>query len=137
MASTVYDTFLESLPTGGFNPAVHTFYMLLVTSAYVPDAENHAHRGHVDSEVVGTGYVEKGKQVAVSVAGEVGAARITFGQVEWPGAVLTAAGAVVYRSLGGAADGDRLVCYADFGGNVVAAGDDLVVASFDILVEEG
>jgi hypothetical protein len=52
---------------------------------------------------------------------------ITFAQVTWPASTVTARKAVYYKSRGGAATADELVCVNDFGSDVVTVAGTLTL----------
>lgn len=122
MASLVYDSAVYDASTGAIDYDTDTFYMMLVTAAYVPDKKTHAKRSDVTDEVVGAGYVAGGSTSAVTVTNVTALDRTTvaFAATAWPASTITAAGAVLYKSRGGLASADELVAFIDFGGNVTS-----------------
>ena len=119
MASLVYNHAVHQALTGGLDFDTDTFYMMLVTSSYTADKDGHEDRADVTNEVTGTGYTAAGKAVTVTVTDDNANNRvdIDFADVSWASSTITAAGAVVYKSTGTAAN-DTLVAFLDFGGDV-------------------
>lgn len=123
MASGIYLPALTALAKGKFDFSSDTFKVMLVTDAYTPDFDAHDFRNDVTNEVSGTGYTAGGAGVTVSVsAPDTGNDRqdVSLGGAAWPGATITARGAVYYKSRGGAATADEIIAYVDFGGDVSA-----------------
>ena len=119
MASLVYNHAVHQALTGGLDFDTDTFYMMLVTSSYTADKDGHEDRADVTNEVTGTGYTAAGQAVTVTVTDDNTNNRvdIDFDDVTWDPSTITAAGAVVYKYTGTAAN-DTLVAFLDFGGNV-------------------
>jgi hypothetical protein len=125
MASVLYQSFLDDLARGLIDFDGGTFKVLLVTSAYTPNANTHAKRSDVSGEVVGAGYTAGGEESAVTVTRDDANARlaVAFAAVSWPASTMTWRGAVIYQDGGGAAL-DRLVAYVDNGGDTSTSGGD-------------
>lgn len=123
MASLIFNSALRDEAIGSIDFDTDTFKVMLVTSAYTPNKDTHTKRSDVTNEVSGTGYTAGGTASAVSVAA-VDTVNdrvvITFGAVNWPGATITARGAVYYKSRGGASSADELIAYDDFGADITA-----------------
>lgn len=120
MASLIYNSFLEDVNRGNIDPDTDTFRMLLVTSSYTPNKDTHGKRSDVTNQVTGSGYTAGGITVTCTVARDNATDRVTltFAAGSWASSTITARGAVVYKSRGGADTADELVFYNDFGGNV-------------------
>ena len=58
---------------------------------------------------------------------------MTFAATNWPTSTITAAGAVIYKSRGGASSADELIFYNDFGGNVSSSNATFSVGSTVII----
>jgi hypothetical protein len=123
MASLIYNSFHEDLARGNIDLDTDTFKMLLVTSSYTPNKDTHGKRNSVTNEVSGTGYTAGGKTVTCTVARDNANDRttLTFAAESWANSTITARGAVVYKSRGGASSADELVFYNDFGGDVTTS----------------
>jgi hypothetical protein len=123
MASLIYNSFHEDLARGNMDLDADTFKMLLVTSSYTPNKDTHGKRNSVTNEVSGTGYTAGGKTVTCTVARDNANDRttLTFAAESWANSTITARGAVVYKSRGGASSADELVFYNDFGGDITTS----------------
>lgn len=116
----VYNSALEDLARGAIDFDTDTFRAMLVTASYVANKDTHAKRSDVTNEVTGTGYTAGGTTVTATVTRDNATDRvdITFANPSWASSTITARGVVIYKSRGGAATADELVCYGDFGANV-------------------
>lgn len=121
MSSLVYDSFLYDQYVGNVRPDVDTLHAILVTSSYVPNKATHTRRSNITNEVTGTGYSAGGAVITASVALDTTNHRLnfTFGGYTWTASTITAAGVVVCKWRGGASSADELICYGDFGGNII------------------
>lgn len=118
MASVIFDSLKRDVMSGAVDLANHAILVLLVTSAYIADLKNHAKRSDITNEVSGTGYTAGGQALTgKSATADTTNDRGTFtaDDLTWANSTITARGAVLYRSRGGAANADELVCYFDFG----------------------
>lgn len=123
MASLIYNSFWDDLCKGNIDIDTDTFKMMLVTATYSPNKDTHDRRDDVTNEVSGTGYTSGGQTVALSLTKDTTNDRedITIGSpAGWTSSSITARAAVVYKSRGGAASADELVCYLDFGADVTS-----------------
>lgn len=122
MADVTYTSFYEDLCNGDIVPATDTFKCLLVTSTYAPDKDTHVRRSDVTNEVSGTGYAAGGATVTCTVGKNTSTDRVTltFSSPSWSTATITARGAVIYKSRGGASSADELVAYSDFGSDITS-----------------
>lgn len=124
--SLIYDSTPTDEANGAINFGSDTFKVMLVNSTYAAIADATKKRTHTKrsdvtaNEVTGTGYTAGGTVAAVTVTKDTTNDRcdITIGAVSWAASTITASGAVVYKSRGGLASADELVCYIDFGGSV-------------------
>jgi hypothetical protein len=117
MADIVFNSFKRDIMNGSINLASDTFKIMLVTSAYTPDMDAHTKRSDVTNEVSGTGYTAGGAtlgSLAVTVDNTDNEGVWDAADVSWTTATITARGAVIYKSRGGASSADELVCYLDF-----------------------
>lgn len=124
MASLIYNSCIDDLSNNNIDFGADTFKILLVTSSYTPDKDTHDKLDDVTNEVTGTGYTAGGATSACTVTKDVANDKVTisFAAVNWSSSTITAAGAVIYKSRGGASSADELVAYIDFGGDVSSAG---------------
>ena len=125
MASIIFDSFLYDALTGAIDCDSDSFKVMLVTSTYAPNKKTHAKRSSVTNEVVGTGYTAGGKASACTVTNVTASDNTTlaFAAVNWPTSTITARGAVIYKSRGGAASADELVAYVDFSADITSTAD--------------
>lgn len=110
--SFVYFSFIEDLANNDIDPAVDTFYVMLCSASYTPSQSGHSKRDDITGEVTGTGYDAGGREITVGVSRTNGVLTISLGNVTWPAPVsgFTPDYAVIYKSRGGAASADELVC---------------------------
>jgi len=120
MADVIYNSFVYDVATGAIDLNTDTFKAMLV-SGYTPNKDTHTKRSDVTSEITGTGYTAGGATLAsVTVTNDTANDVIIFDAADtaWANATLSATGAVIYKSRGGASSADELVCFKDFGGTV-------------------
>jgi len=134
MASFLFNSYWDDVDRGNIILATHTFRVMLITAAGVAAANKDTWTKRSDAttyEITATGYTAGGAVCAVTLAQELAGDRqvATFGTVTWPGFTGSAAGAVYYRSRGGAATADELVGLNDFGGVVTLTATPLVIAN--------
>jgi hypothetical protein len=118
MASVIYNSFKYDNSTGAIDLDGDTFKIMLVTSTYAPNIDTHTKRSDITNEVTGTGYTAGGATLTSTVVtNDLTNDRTKFSSANpsWATATITARGAVIYKSRGGAATADELVCYLDFG----------------------
>ena len=120
MASLIYNSFVDDMARGAIDADTDTFKVMLVSSAYSPNKDTHDKRDDVTNEVSGTGYTAGGVTSACTVTKDTANDRVTlsFAAVNWATSTITARAAVIYKSRGGTASSDELVCYVDFGADV-------------------
>jgi hypothetical protein len=120
MASLIYNSFVDDMARGAIDLDTDTFKVLLVSSAYSPNKDTDLKRSAVTNEVSGTGYTAGGVTSACTVTKDTANDRVTlsFAAVNWASSTITARAAVIYKSRGGLASADELVCYVDFGADV-------------------
>lgn len=123
MASVIYDSFIDDVNKGNVLES-DTFYVMLVTSSYVPNRATHTKRSDVTNEVTSSGYTAGGAASAVIYALDTSGHKTTwtFADVSWTGVTFSTAGAVIYKHRGGASSADNLVAYVDFGGTQSPSG---------------
>jgi hypothetical protein len=138
MASLIYNSLTEDIANGNVNLGSDTFKMLLVTSSYTPDKDTHNRLDDITNEVAsGSGYTTGGVTVATTVTLDTANDKttVTFAAGSWTESTITAAGAVIYKSRGGASSADELVFYNDFGGDISSTGNTFNVASSTITIQ--
>lgn len=134
MANAIFNSYKRDLMTASLNLSADTIKLMLVTSAYVPNIDTHAKRSDVTNEVVGAGYtaggvVLAGKTVTIDTATD----RAVFNadDVTIPAATITARGAVIYKSRGGASSADEIITYLDFGSDITSTAANFLI-TFDV-----
>lgn len=133
MASLVYNSFYYDSFTGAINCASDSFKCMLVTSSYTAD-KAHDKRNDITNEVTGTGYTSGGNWATCTVAAVDNTnndVEITFSITSWTTSTITARGAVIYKSRGGASSADELVCYIDFGADISSSAGTFAVTMND------
>ncbi len=120
MASIIYDSMLDDLCKGVFDFQNDSTYVMLVTSTYTPNKATHNRRDDVTNEVVGTGYTAGGQVSAATLTSDTVNHRedISYANVTWATATITARAAVLYIAKGGLSSADPLIAYVDFGQDV-------------------
>lgn len=137
MASLIYNSAVDDMAKGAIDFDTDTFKVMLVTSSYTPNKDTHDKRDDVTNEVSGTGYTAGGATSACTVTKDTANDRVTlsFAAVNWATSTITARGAVVYKSRGGASSADELVCYVDFGGDVSSSSATFSLGSSTITLQ--
>lgn len=111
-----YDSFYQDEGENEIDLAADTFKIMLVTSAYTFDFA-HDKRDDITNEVAGAGYVAGGATLAGVTLTPDGANHRSIWDANdpsWADSTITARGAAIYKSRGGAASDDELVCFIDF-----------------------
>jgi hypothetical protein len=129
MSSAIYNSMMYHEAKGNIDFDTDSFKVMLVTSAYTPDVDAHDYRNDVTNEVTGTNYVAGGAATTCTVTQDNANNRVSIGfsAVTWATATITARGAVIYKSRGGASSADELVAYVDFGSDKSSTAGDFVV----------
>ena len=137
MASLIYNSAIDDMAKGAIDFDTDTFKILLVTSSYTPNKDTHDKRDDVTNEVSGTGYSAGGATSATTVTKDTANDKVTisFAATSWATSTITARGAVVYKSRGGASSADELVCYIDFGADVSSSAATFSVGSSTITLQ--
>jgi hypothetical protein len=137
MASLIYNSAVDDMARGAIDFDTDTFKVMLVTSIYTPNKDTHDKRDDVTNEVSGTGYTAGGVTSACTVTKDTANDRVTlsFAAVNWATSTITARAAVIYKSRGGAASSDELVCYVDFGGDVSSSSATFSLGSSTITLQ--
>jgi len=117
MANVIYNSFKRDIQNGSIDLDTDDIKVMLVTSSYVPDIDAHTKASDITNEVVGTGYTAGGvslatKAVTADNTNDLG--KFDADDVTWATSTITARGAVIYKSRGGASSADELVAYLDF-----------------------
>lgn len=137
MASLIFNSCPHDLARGNIDFDTDTFKVVLVTSTYSPNKDTHTKRSDVTNEVTGTGYTAGGVASACTVTKDTANDKVTlsFAAVSWATSTITARGAVIYKSRGGASTADELVAYVDFNGDIATTGGTFTLASSIITIQ--
>jgi hypothetical protein len=117
MANVLYNSAKVDIATGQIDLDTDSFKVMLVTSSYTPDPDAHNRRDDITNEVVGTGYTTGGTALvspAVTQDNTNDLMKFDATDTSWSTSTITARGAVIYKSRGGASSADELLCYIDF-----------------------
>lgn len=120
MQSLIYNSFFYDILAGNINCGSDTFKCMLVTSSYAPDRANDR-RNDITNEVSGIGYTAGGNACSLtvnSVDSTTNQQTVSISITSWTSSTFTARGGVIYKSRGGSAGSDELVCFLDFGSDV-------------------
>lgn len=131
MADVIYNSFFKDLADNNVDLDADTFFLMLVTATYTPDRDAHNRRDDVTNEVTGTGYTAGGAEVANAATTQDNTndlAKFDGDDVTWAASTITARGAVLYKSRGGASSADELVKYFDFGSDKSSSNGAFTVA---------
>lgn len=129
MSNQVYNSFKRDSMAGVFNLSADTLKVVLVTSAYTPDIDNHSKYSDITNEVIGVGYTTSGATLAgVIVSTDLTGDRsiLDANDVTWVSSTITAAGAVIYKANGSAAT-SPLIGFVDFNGTKSSSNGDFVI----------
>jgi hypothetical protein len=125
VSAKVYGLFLKSLANKEIDLDSDTLKVMLCTSSYTPNQDTHQYKSSVTNEVTGTGYTAGGATLgSVTVNYDTASNTLTLDAADtsWSSSTITARYAVVYDSTP-ATDATRpLICYVDFGADVVSSG---------------
>jgi len=130
VTARLYGLFFDSLASKKIDLKTDTLKVMLCTSAYAPNQDTHQYKSSVTNEVAGTGYTAGGATLtAVTVTYDTATNKLKLDSADssWPSSTITARYAVFYDSTP-ATDATRpLISYIDFGTDVVASGETLVI----------
>lgn len=137
MASLIYNSAVDDMARGAIDFDTDTFKVMLVTSSYTPNKDTHDKRDDVTNEASGTGYTSGGVTSACTVTKDTANDRVTlqFASVSWASSTITARGAVIYKSRGGASSADELIAYNDFGADVSTTAGTFSIAASTITLQ--
>lgn len=131
MASVIYNSFKRDIMNGAIDLDTDTIKVALVTSSYSPNIDSHTKFSDITNEVSGTGYTAGGAALAskvVSVDNTDDEGVFDAADLTWSTSTITARGAVIYKSRGGASSADELICYIDFGSDQISSAGDFIIA---------
>lgn len=95
---------------------------MLCTNAYTPNIQTHQYKSSITNEVVGTGYTAGGVTLTPTVSYTASPFHVTkFAAADavWASSTITARYAVVYDSTPSTDATRPLICYIDFGVDIV------------------
>lgn len=123
VSAKLYDKYFLSANAATINFTADSIKVMLCTSTYTPNQGTHQFKSDITNEVTGTGYTATG--VALGTKTATTATRVaTFDAADtsWTTSTITARYAVVYDATP-ASDATRpLICYVDFGADVISSG---------------
>lgn len=131
MPNSIYNSFKRDIANGSIDLDSDTIKLMLVTSTYTPNIDTHAKRSDVTNEVSGAGYTAGGATLAnksVSINTNTDKSVFDADDVVFSTATITARGAVLYKSRGGASSADELICYLDFGSDITSTAGNFNIA---------
>jgi hypothetical protein len=115
----IYNSFKKKLMDANISLSTDTIKVALVSSSYVVNIDTHQFFSDITGEVSGTGYTAGGATLAGKTTTQDNSndrGVWDANDVTWTGSVITARGAVVYKSTGTAST-SPLICFIDFGGD--------------------
>jgi hypothetical protein len=123
VSAKVYTLFQKSLANKEVDLDSDTLKVMLCTSSYTPNQDTHQYKSSITNEVTGTGYTATGATLgSVTVTNSGHVVTLDAADTSWSTSTITARYAVVYDSTP-ASDATRpLICYVDFGADVVSSG---------------
>jgi hypothetical protein len=130
MANAIYNSAKRDLANGSIDLDTDTIKVMLVTATYSPNIDTHTKRSDITNEVSGTGYTSGGAALAnKTVTADNTNDRMVFDadDLVWSASTITARGAVLYKSRGGAASADELIMYVDFGSDISSTADNFTI----------
>lgn len=131
MADVIFNAFKKNILNGTIDLDTDTIKVMLVTSGYTPDQDLHDFRDDVTAnEVSGTGYSAGGTALSTKTVTQDNTDNegvFDADDVTWSTATITARGAVLYKSRGGASSADELICYFDFGSDKTSTAANFVL----------
>lgn len=116
----VYGNFLKNVLTGEtFDWLTHPIKVMLCTSDYAPDQDNHQTKADVTGEASGEGYTAGGQELAnktITYDADSNATILDADDVVWSNSTITARYAVIYDDSGATDSGKLLLGFVDFDG---------------------
>ncbi len=129
MADVIYNSFKKRLMQKDIDLANDTIKVMLVTSAYAPDADLHEFKSDVTNEAAGAGYTAGGAALTAKTVTQDNVDNegvFDADDVTWANSTITARGAVIYKDTGVAAT-SPLICYIDFGADKSSEAADFTI----------
>lgn len=129
MASAIFNSFKRDIANGSIDLDTDTINVMLVGSSFTPDVDAMSKRSSVTSFDVGGDATHKAlANKTVTVDNANNRAIFDADDVVWAGATITARGAVLYKSRGGADTADELIAFIDFGSDISSTAADFTLA---------
>lgn len=127
MASGMYTSAKKYIGDGTVDLNSDTFKVMLVTASYTYSAA-HDFRDDITNEVSGTGYSSGGAALGSPTFNNSGTTAVFDGSdVTWSSSTITARGAVIYKSRGGASSSDEVLFFIDFGSDKSSSAGDFTI----------
>ncbi len=129
MPNVIFNSFKRDVGLGLINLGSDPIKMML-TNGYTPNKDTHAKRSDVTGEITGTGYTAGGVTLPNKTYTQNNTndtAVLDADDVTIANSSLTADGAVLYKSRGGASSADELIMYVDLGGTITSTNSDFIV----------
>ena len=123
VTAKVYNKAITALANKEIDWGSDTIKVMLLGSGYTPNQATHGYQSDLTSEVVGTGYTAGGQTLVnktEAFAGQV--KKFDADDVSWAASTITARYAAVVDTTPGTAATNPLICYVDFGADVVSSG---------------
>jgi hypothetical protein len=117
--------------TGEINYLADDIYVMLATSAYLPNQDTHVYKSDVSGEVTGAGYTAGGVLLAgktLTYDPVVNTTRLDATDVTWPSSTITARYAIVYDSTPATDAARPLLGYVDFETDRVTVSNTFLIA---------
>lgn len=131
MASVIYNSFKRDIMNGSIDLDTDTIKVLLVTASYTPNQDAHDKRDDITNEVAAAGGYSTGGEAlstkSVTADNTDNEGVFTADPLTWAASTITARGAVLYKSRGGASSADELICYIDFGSDKISSSGDFTI----------
>ena len=125
MASVIYNSYKANIESIGW-ATTDKIKVMLVTSDYTPDVDNHKYKSDVTHEASGDGYTAGGEEITNRAMVEDDTndlAKATADNVTFKDVSITARGAVIYHDTGDDTTSE-LIAYLDFGADQTVTDSD-------------
>jgi hypothetical protein len=126
-----YGQFLKlALSTKPVDLLNNTIKVMLCTSSYTPDQDNHTTKANVTGEVSGTGYTAGGKALTnktLTYTASTNTTTFDADDVTWTNSTITARYAVIYADIGSTDSDKPLIGYVDFGEDKSSSNGDFTI----------
>jgi len=126
-----YGLFQKSLGNKEIDLDSDALKVMLCTSLYTPSQDTHQYKSSITNEVVGTAYVAAGQAIAslvVAYTAGTNTFNLDGADVVWAASTITARYAIIYDSTPGTDATRPLICYVDFGADVISSGGNFTIS---------